>query len=107
MAHYLIAQLNDGRYAGAQILSPAGIAGMRPAVEATSMGVSMGQYGWAFIADRGQTRIVWHDGVVPDFFAYMALVPDSTRASCSSSTSITSWGSSCTRGGDGCGRAAR
>jgi hypothetical protein len=60
-----------------QILSPAGIAEMhRPAAEVKVTGVSLGQYGMGwFIEDRGQTRILWHDGVVPDFFAYMAIVP--------------------------------
>ena len=77
MSHYLIAQLNDGRYGGVQILSPAGIAEMhRPAVEFTMMGISLGQYGMGwFINDRDQVRIVSHSGVVPDFFAYMAIVP--------------------------------
>lgn len=40
------------------------------------MGVSLGRYGMGwFVEDRGQTRIVWHDGVVPDFFSFVALVP--------------------------------
>ncbi len=76
MAHYLIAQLNEGRYGGIQVLSPAGIAEMhRPGVKFTMMGVS-GQYGMGwFINDRDQVRIVSHSGIVPDFFAYMAIVP--------------------------------
>ena len=77
MSHYLIAQLNDGRYGSAQILSPAGIAEMhRPAADFKMMGVSLGQYGMGwFIDGQGKTRIVWHDGVVPDFYAYMAILP--------------------------------
>jgi CubicO group peptidase (beta-lactamase class C family) len=77
LSHYLIAQLNDGRYGSVQILSPEGIAEMhRPAADFKMMGVSLGQYGMGwFINDRGQTRIVWHDGVVPDFYAYMAILP--------------------------------
>jgi CubicO group peptidase (beta-lactamase class C family) len=80
MSHYLIAQLNDGRYGSAQILSPADIAEMhRPAAEFTMMGVS-GQYGMGwFIDGQDQTRIVWHDGVVPDFFAYMAILPGQNK----------------------------
>ena len=76
MSHYLIAQLNDGRYGGVQILSPAGIAEMHcPSAEFKMMGVSLGQYGMGwFINDRDQVRIVSHSGVVPDFFAYMAIV---------------------------------
>jgi CubicO group peptidase (beta-lactamase class C family) len=77
VAHYLIAQMNDGRYGGAQILSPAGVAEMhRPAVE-VKQGILHGHYGMGwFIDDRGPTRIVWHDGVVHDFFAYMAILPE-------------------------------
>ena len=76
MSHYLIAQLNDGRYGSMQILSPAGIAEMhRPGVKFTMMGVS-GQYGMGwFIDGQDQSRIVWHSGIVPDFFAYMAILP--------------------------------
>jgi CubicO group peptidase (beta-lactamase class C family) len=76
MAHYLIAQLNEGRYGSVQVLSPAGIAEMhRPAAEFNMMGVSE-QYGMGwFIDDRDQVRIVSHSGVVPDFFAYIAIVP--------------------------------
>jgi CubicO group peptidase (beta-lactamase class C family) len=76
MSHYLIAQLNEGRYGGVQILSPAGVAEMhRPGVKFTMMGVSE-QYGMGwFIDDRDQVRIASHSGVVPDFFAYMAIVP--------------------------------
>ncbi|MGZ3621572.1 MAG: serine hydrolase domain-containing protein [Ktedonobacteraceae bacterium] len=81
MSHYLIAQLNDGRYGDAQILSPAGIAEMHcPAAEFSMMGVSLGQYGMGwFINDRDQVRIVSHSGVVPDFFAYMAIVPEQKK----------------------------
>ncbi len=81
MAHYLIAQLNDGRYGDAQILSPAGIAEMhRPAAEFTMLGVSLGHYGMGwFINERDQVRIVSHSGVVPDFFAYMAIVPGQNK----------------------------
>jgi CubicO group peptidase (beta-lactamase class C family) len=80
MAHYLIAQLNEGRYGAMQVLSPAGIAEMhRPAVKFTTMGVT-GQYGMGwFINDRDQVRTVWHSGVVPDFFAYMAIVPGQNK----------------------------
>jgi CubicO group peptidase (beta-lactamase class C family) len=80
MAHYLVAQLNEGRYGGVQILSPAGIAEMhRPGVKFTMMGIP-GQYGMGwFIDGQDQNRIVWHSGVVPDFFAYMAIVPEQKK----------------------------
>jgi CubicO group peptidase (beta-lactamase class C family) len=80
MAHYLIAQLNEGRYGGVQILSPAGIAEMhRPGVKFTMMGIP-GQYGMGwFIDGQDQNRIVWHSGIVPDFFAYMAILPGQNK----------------------------
>jgi hypothetical protein len=81
MAHYLIAHLNEGRYGEVKLLSPAGIAELhRPAVEANTMGVSMGSYGMGwFVEETGQGRRIWHNGTVPDFFAYMALLPDQNR----------------------------
>jgi CubicO group peptidase (beta-lactamase class C family) len=80
LAHYLIAHLNGGRYGGAQLLSPGGIAELhRPAVEA-DQGVLRGHYGMGWLVDEaGPTRVVWHDGVVPDFFAYAALLPERRR----------------------------
>lgn len=81
MGHYLIAQLNKGRYSESQILSPEGIAEMhRPAVEATSGGVSLGHYGMGwYIEEKDQERIVHHTGMVPDFYTYMALLPDQKK----------------------------
>ena len=80
MSHYLIAHLNDGRCGSVQILSPAGIAEMhRPGVKFTMMGVSE-QYGMGwFIEDYDELRIVSHSGVVPDFFAYMAILPEQKK----------------------------
>jgi CubicO group peptidase (beta-lactamase class C family) len=82
MAHYLVAHLNGGRYGDAQVLSPAGIDELhRPAVQANIMGVSLRQYamGW-FDDENGQTKILWHTGEVPGFFAYMALLPEQKKA---------------------------
>jgi CubicO group peptidase (beta-lactamase class C family) len=82
MGHYLIAQLNQGRYGDTQILSPDGIAELhRPAVEANEMGVPMGHYGMGwYIQTVDQTRLIWHSGIVPDFFTYMALLPEQNKA---------------------------
>ena len=81
LAHYLIAQLNGGRYGDVQVLSAESVAEMqRPAVAAAAMGVEMGAYGMGWFVqatDRG-TRI-WHNGQVPDYFAYMALLPEQRR----------------------------
>jgi CubicO group peptidase (beta-lactamase class C family) len=82
MAHYLIAQLNGGCCGDAQVLSPSGIAEMhRGAVEWREMGFSVGHYGMGWVSQGcGETRIVSHSGTVPDFSAFMALVPEQKRA---------------------------
>jgi CubicO group peptidase (beta-lactamase class C family) len=81
MAHYLIAQLNGGRYGEVQILSPEGIAEMHsPAADATTMGVDLGHYGMGwFVQQIDQGVSLWHDGTMPDYYSYMALLPDQNR----------------------------
>ncbi len=81
MGHYLIAHLNDGRYGNAQLLSPAGIDEMhRPVAEINEMGMSLGHYGMGWISQgTGVSRIVSHSGIVPDFGAFMALVPEQKK----------------------------
>jgi CubicO group peptidase (beta-lactamase class C family) len=81
MGRYLIAHLNQGRYDNVQMLSPAGIDELhRPAVEAKAMGISFGHYGMGWIiAETDRTKIVWHSGTCPDFFAYMAITPEQKK----------------------------
>ena len=81
MAHYLIAHLNGGRYGEVQILSAAGIEELhRGAVEFIMMGVSAGRYGMGwFDIDLGQTKTYSHSGNVPDFSAFMALLPEQKK----------------------------
>ena len=81
MARYLIAHLNEGRYDNAQILSAAGIDELhRPAVEVDQMGYPSGHYGMGwFIEQTGQTKIVSHPGTLPNFFAYMAILPEQKK----------------------------
>jgi hypothetical protein len=81
MARYLISHLNEGRYEGAQILSAAGIHELhRPAVEANAMGLSFDHYGMGwFIEQTARTKIVSHPGTLPNFFAYMAIVPEQKK----------------------------
>lgn len=81
MAHYLIAHLNEGRYCGKQILSGTGIDELtRGAAEINEMGLSLGSYGMGWISQQtGETRIVSHSGIVPDFGAFMALVPEQKK----------------------------
>jgi len=81
MAHYLIAHLNEGRYRDNQILSPEGIAELhRPAVDANMMGVERGDYGMGwFVEETNENVRLYHDGTVPNFFSYMALLPEQKR----------------------------
>jgi CubicO group peptidase (beta-lactamase class C family) len=81
MSHYLIAHLNGGRFEEAQILSPAGIVELHsPGVETSMLDGEKGWYGMGwYIEDRNQVKIVSHSGLVPDFFAYMALLPEQKK----------------------------
>jgi len=81
MAHYLSAHLNGGSSDNAQILSPEGIAEMHhPAVKASQMGIEFGAYGMGWMIEgTSQGRRIFHKGTVPDFFAYMALLPEQKR----------------------------
>ena len=81
IAHYLIAHLNGGRYCGSQILSGAGIDELhRPGAEISEMGFSMGYYGMGWVSqETGESRIVSHSGIVPDFGVFMALVPEQKK----------------------------
>jgi len=81
MAHYLIAHLNGGRYAEKQILSPEGIAELhRPAVETMVLGYEKGWYGMGwYVVEQDQSRALHHSGLTPDFFAYMALLPEQKK----------------------------
>ena len=81
MAHYLIAHLNGGCYGDVQILSSAGIDEMHRGVkEYIMMGMSGGFYGMGwFDMDLSQTKTYSHGGNVPDFSAFMALIPGQKR----------------------------
>jgi len=77
MAHYLIAHLNGGCYRNGQILSAAGIDELhRGAAEFAYGSFAAGRYGMGwFEVDLDGTRTYSHGGNVPDFSAFMALVP--------------------------------
>jgi CubicO group peptidase (beta-lactamase class C family) len=81
LTHFLIAQLNGGRYGGTQVLSPQGIAELhRPAARtqwggpASSADESYG-LGW-FVKETDGVQIVEHSGVAPNFHADLVLVPE-------------------------------
>jgi CubicO group peptidase (beta-lactamase class C family) len=78
MTNYLRAHLNNGRLGEATLLSPARMAELhRPAAVVRELGVDLGSYGMGWFVeetDRG-TRL-WHNGTLPDFFAYMVILPE-------------------------------
>jgi CubicO group peptidase (beta-lactamase class C family) len=81
MAHYLMAHLNGGRYRDVQILSEAGINEMHRGVKELKMGNIAGGFygmGW-FDINLDHTKTYSHGGNVPDFSAYMALVPEQKK----------------------------
>lgn len=73
MARYLSVHLQEGRYPGGRLVSPAAMEEMhRPVSRMT------GQWsyamGWVGGTLAGQT-VLWHNGLVPGFYAFMAIVP--------------------------------
>jgi len=75
MSHYLIAQLNGGRYEGAQVLSAKGVAQMHRGTADRGGGSSYAM-GWIDAKMDGMP-IVEHNGDAGDFHATMILVPKS------------------------------
>jgi CubicO group peptidase (beta-lactamase class C family) len=76
MTHYLIAQLNAGRYADTSVLSPAGVAAMhRPAVKEGDRDNFYGM-GWERRSTLGGVPIIQHDGTNSNFYADMVLEPE-------------------------------
>jgi CubicO group peptidase (beta-lactamase class C family) len=74
MCHYLIANLNGGRYSGQDLLSSEGIAALHQPAAATGMPDSFYGMGWVSGVIAG-VPIVHHDGGLPGFLSYMALAP--------------------------------
>jgi hypothetical protein len=77
MAHYLIAHLNGGCYRDARILSSDGIDQLhRGVAEQRVMGASVATYGMGwFINKIDGTMLVSHGGNVPEFSAFVGLLP--------------------------------
>ena len=74
MSHYLVAQLNDGRYGHVQILSAAGMREMhRPAIATWKRGTSYGM-GWE-IGPVAGIPAIWHEGSIFNYHANMVLIP--------------------------------
>ena len=76
MTHYLIAQLNGGRYGTASVLSPDGVDELhRPAVATPKTGTSYGM-GW-FVGPINGIPAIHHQGETFNFHANAVLVPES------------------------------
>jgi CubicO group peptidase (beta-lactamase class C family) len=76
MSHYLIAQLNGGRYRGAQVLSAEGIAEMHQGTANMHVGRSSTYaMGWEE-SQLGGVPVVRHSGDTGSFHANMILVPE-------------------------------
>jgi CubicO group peptidase (beta-lactamase class C family) len=74
MTHYLIAQLNEGRYGQASILSSEGIAEMHtPAVQ--RRGDMFYGMGW-YVGPANGIPVIWHGGDGTNFHSTMVLAPE-------------------------------
>ncbi len=76
MSHYLVAQMNNGRYRSASVLSPEGVDELhRPAVQTPETGTSYGM-GW-FVGPINGIPAIHHQGETFNFHANAVLVPRS------------------------------
>jgi CubicO group peptidase (beta-lactamase class C family) len=90
MGHYLIAQLNQGRYGAATIPPGPGITAMhRPAVPAAMMGEGAAYgMGW-FVSELNGVPAVWAPGGVLNFHSDLILAPEHRWGMCCSRMSPT------------------
>ena len=78
LAHYVIAQLDQGTYDGVRVLSPAGTAAMhRAAVPATEADTSYGM-GW-FVGPVNGIPAVFHQGETFSYHSNIVLIPSSRQ----------------------------
>jgi NADH dehydrogenase FAD-containing subunit/CubicO group peptidase (beta-lactamase class C family) len=69
MTHYMLAELNEGRYDGAAVLSPAGMKVRHSPPSPDSYGL-----GWEFISENGRT-LIDHDGGTANFQSSLFMDP--------------------------------
>ncbi len=78
MAHFLIAQLNEGRFSDARVLSPDGIAAMQ--ARGVSRGAGSGEYGLGLVNELiGGVPAVGHDGAHFDARTFVFMQPETQR----------------------------
>jgi CubicO group peptidase (beta-lactamase class C family) len=76
MAHFLIAQLNDGRYRNVSVLSPAGMAEMHhPAVLTSDDAEEYYAMAW-HIGEFGGMPAIYHDGQNGNFATQLVMIPE-------------------------------
>jgi CubicO group peptidase (beta-lactamase class C family) len=75
LAHYLIAQLNGGQYAGTSVLSAAGIAEQHRGAASTGEGDDYYGMGWVSTVVEGRPS-VHHNGALPTGYGDLRLLPD-------------------------------
>jgi CubicO group peptidase (beta-lactamase class C family) len=81
MTHYLVAQMNNGRYLDTSVLSAGGIAQLhQPAVSMDSREVQGDMYGmgWVISPASGSLGVtsVWHGGDTANFHSDMIILPE-------------------------------
>jgi CubicO group peptidase (beta-lactamase class C family) len=76
MTHYLIAQMNGGRYGITSVLSPTGVATMHmPEIATPALGQGSGySMGWISGPVDGEPAF-WHNGETGAFYTYMLIEP--------------------------------
>jgi CubicO group peptidase (beta-lactamase class C family) len=78
MTHYVVSQLNRGRYRDASVLSSSGISELhRPAVKTPKEGTSYGM-GW-FVGPLNDIPVIHHQGETFNFHSNVVLIPQSRR----------------------------
>lgn len=77
--HYLIAQLNDGNYQGASVLSPAGIAALHHPDVPMPGSTDFYAMGWE-VQHFLDVEVIRHNGQVPGYTSDMFLVPQKNIA---------------------------
>jgi CubicO group peptidase (beta-lactamase class C family) len=76
MSHWLIAQLNGGRYGATRVLSPAGVAELhRPAVKLSGPDSEVA-YAMGWVVERANgVSLLWHPGSSASFHANLLMAP--------------------------------
>ena len=76
MAQYLVAQINDGRYLDASVLSPDGIAQLHhPAASMNPRGGQGDAYGMGWVISSSGEPAIWHGGDTANFHSDMIILP--------------------------------